>query len=329
MERFFRPLLMVALAALASAAFPAALFAANAGSMPDLIARLQSPDSRVAFDAQDALVKLGKNAVLPLTELATNPKAGDSSRFLAASALQRIGPEAADSIPALIDALESGHGSSALIEAFPKISTAAVSLLCDKVAISGAMTPASRIPIIEALGKFGPSAESCFTPLFKAALGDRLFNRTSLAGRLMYSLHARYALMEIAPQRSVDTAKDVFSSVTSSDDSRVEAGEFLSYFGPLSIQVLLEALESKIEANRVAGAVGLSHMATLVGNINEAKRQDWMSGLESAIPACKKAMDDSSIPVRDWSRKAFENIELQKKRLDERLKRQQNLRSVK
>ena len=244
-------------------------------ALPELMDALHYDDPTVAQAVGAALIKIGPNAIHPLTKALEDPNFVIRQR--AAMILGAFGPDAHKAAPDLVELLSDSQTEAAAEDALIKIGTPSVSALSDALRKS---SPADRQIQIRLLGRFGAAANPALIQTLRK--DDNSTVRVTAAA----------ALGEIRPidpgtvPALIDAMKDP------DDNTRTAAVGALGQIGPdakAALGVLIAASHTdpealaKQNAGRALETVGRANKSSLPGLAANLKSDDGDTRRESAI----------------------------------------------
>jgi HEAT repeat protein len=203
--------------------------------LPEIERVLKDADPEVVNRALDAIASLGPKAVPALIDALEH----DDARPKAAAILARIGPEAGDAVPALVEAVEEGDddGRREALFALAAIGPAASKAVPAMVAALDDPNMNVRYSAAYALGRMGPVAKQAKTALHEKLDGADRFLATVAA----------WALAQIDPACPATSPKSVPVLIHALESPqpavRFRAIEALQCLGPKASDAV-EALEA-------------------------------------------------------------------------------------
>ena len=246
---------------------------------PLLLLLPSAMDRRHAIDSLVGLhPKCGDLIVRSLSNILGDADA--DVRWAAVGALSRIGPAAADAVPALIEALRDTTEviGKAAAEALGRIGPAAVDGVPALIAALSDDNEAIRVAAVGALGRIGPAAADAVPALIEALSDDNDAIRVAAAKALSrIGLAAGDAVPAL-----IEALRDAHAGV------RKAAAEALGWIGPAAgdaVPALIEALRDANAGVHVAAAKALSRIGPAAADV---------------IPALIEALRDANAGVR-WS----------------------------
>ncbi len=211
--------------------------------MPALIKAFESQDGLIATNVADTLVDMGKAAVGPVAAELKNPKL----RRAAVVVLGRIGPDAKDAVPALVEALRGETDKDARREIFMSLSNigpAPASVIPELLKDLKSDDIQLKAGATYALGAMGKAAEEALPEIRKnlAARDEKL--------RLL----SVWALVRIAPENPqlVEAVKPILIAGLSHEEPlvRYEAAKTIALLGG-SMQQAVSRLQEVAENDPV------------------------------------------------------------------------------
>lgn len=223
--------------------------------MPALEQVLQSDDDAIVLHALEAIVELGGEAVPLLNEALQRPK----TAYLACTAIEQIGPPAADTVPALTELLGKTHHSHLLIAdllALASIGPAAESAAPQIVPLLE-MPNDKTVPVAAAYALGAIGAQNVDAPLQQALAKDDPF----------LQMVAAWSLAKLHPddQAALQQAVDKLTEGLASDDAQIRnaAAKGLQMLQPppdMVAPALMEVIKDpdpEVSANVVNALAGL------------------------------------------------------------------------
>jgi HEAT repeat protein len=224
---------------------------------PVLLQIANDPDPDVSANIVSALAGLGESVVPRATRALQSPKA----RRLALRLLTKLGPKAAEAVPALVELAKSADPETHEQINFALASIGPAASLATDVLVSGISSEDKRIreSALYALRAVGPGAKAATRPLLQKMDADKSFD----------SMASGWALSRVAADNDKVAARVLpvlLRGLASADEqTRLNSAEAIGAFGSNASKAAAElkrtAKEDKSEAVREAAKAAHKRVA--------------------------------------------------------------------